>query len=246
MGARYNIGGLFGAAVDFKPRNWAAFDRSDYFCSQLVAAAYSSAGAALHLSLEQTPGNLADMVNRFNLPANFSPRLTSLGALFDQGYHQSVRDGKECINLDLTEREQQYLVNVISTRLNRNGGTSVQLHRLTVDSTCTVLAHFTVTREGVGNFEVTYSISGNTDANINIVAPKNSRDIGADVESGMRLARRHLQQKYFAAPATPVVAAQSAGQVGPVQTWLAQASSQAPVSDARHFAAVDAVFAANV
>jgi hypothetical protein len=254
VGAKYNVGGLIGAAVKYKPHNFAYFDRADYFCSQLVAAAFSSAGAALHTSLEQTPGNLADMVNRFNLPANFSPRLTSLGALFDQGYHQSVRDGKDCINLDLTSREQQNLVNALTTRLNRNGGNfSVRLNRLTADNTGTVLAHLTVTRPGMGDFEIYYRISGDSSANTDIVAPKPSKEfdralshIRDAVEAGMRAVNRQLHQQYFSGQAASEVAMQTAGDVGAGQTSLALAIHQTSVrDDAQHVAAVDAVFAAS-
>jgi hypothetical protein len=254
VGARYNVGGLLGGAVNFKPHNFTSFDRADYFCSQLVAAAYSSAGAALHSSLEQTPGNLADMVNRFNLPANFSPRLTSLGALFDQGYHRSVFDGREAVNLDLTEREQQNLGNALTTRLNRNGGNfSVRLNRLTADNTGTVLAHLTVTRPGMGDFEIYYRISGDSSANTDIVAPKPSKEfdralshIRDAVESGMRAANRQIHQQYFTGPAASEVAMQTAGDVGAGQTTLALAVHQASVrDDANHVAAVDAVFAAS-
>ncbi len=236
VGARYNVGGLIGGAVDFKPSNYHAFDRSDYFCSQLVAAAYSSAGAALHLSLEQTPGNLADMINRINIPQSFLPKLTALGALYDGGFHQSVREGRECLNLDLTAPEQQYLVNALSTRLNRNGGNySVQLERLTADSTGKVLAEFTVTRPGMGNFKVTYNISGGTDANINVTSPRPSKEfdhanshIGESLKRVMMTMRRTFQLKYFGDRA-------SAPQIAGV--------FEAGHDNARHVAAVDAVFA---
>lgn len=256
VGARYNIGGLVGAAVDFKPRNFASFDRGDYFCSQLVAAAYSSAGSALHMSLEQTPGNLADMVNRFNLPANFSPRLTSLGALFDQGFHRSALDGREAVTLDLSEREQQYLVNVISTRLNKDGGNfSVQLHRMTVDNTGNMRAHFTVTRAGIGSYEVTYSYAGEKSdlsesdkTKISIRAPRNGNesDIYEGVVRGMLGARLNLHRQYFSGQTALQVASQTAGRVSAQHAGLAQVGQQSSDrDDARYAAAVDAVFAAS-
>jgi hypothetical protein len=245
VGAKYNVGGLVGAAVNFKPANADAFNRADYFCSQLVAAAYSSAGARLHFSLEQTPGNLADMVNR---------KLTPLGALYDKGYHRSVREGRECVNLDLTDRERQFVVDFLRTRLNRNGGNySVRLNRLTVDSTKKVLANLTVTRPGVGDFAVDYSISGGDSyAKLHIVPPKPSPEfarmeshIGDSVEGGMFLVRNRIYPKYFGAAATPAAAPQTAGRLDGGRAGQAQAGPQAPVGDdARHYHAVDAVFAA--
>jgi hypothetical protein len=253
VGAKYNVGGLAGAAVNFKPHNWLAFDRKDYFCSQLVAAAHSSAQAPLDLSLEQTPGNLADMVNRIDVRAIAYPKLTVLGALYDAGYHRSVSEGRECVNLDLTAGEQRYLVDALSARLNRDGGNySVQLNRLTVDSARTVLAHFTVTRPGMGNFEVYYRIKGgDTSANIEIVASRPSPEfvrteshIGAAVERVMMSARGQLHHKYFGSQGTLAVAPQGAGRLDAGDDTLAQTGTQATVSgDARHFAAVDAVFA---
>jgi cell wall-associated NlpC family hydrolase len=136
VGKPYNIATLPFALGKRKPDNANSFNRDSYYCSQLVAAAYSSAGARLDATLEHSPGELAGMVKS---------KLTAVGALYDKGYHRSVREGRDCVNLDVTGREQNYVVDLLSTRLNRNGGNySVRLNRLTVDSTHNVLAHLTV------------------------------------------------------------------------------------------------------
>jgi hypothetical protein len=86
VGTPYNVGGLFGNTIKFKPNNHKEYNRVDYFCSQLVAAAHSSAGAPLHKSLELNPGELANMVKS---------ELTALGCLYDRSYHRAVREGQE-------------------------------------------------------------------------------------------------------------------------------------------------------
>jgi hypothetical protein len=245
VGKPYDLVGVAGGVFRLKPNNASDYKRTAYYCSQLVTAAYSSAGARLHASLEHSPGELADMVNG---------KLTAVGALYDRGYHRSVREGRDCVNLDLTDRERQLVVDLLSTRLNRNGGNySVRLNRLTVDSTHNVLAHLTVTRPGVGDFEVYYSISGGDRiANLRIVPPKPSPEfarieshIGEGVERGMLSARAQLHHKYFGAPATPAAAPQAAGRLDGGRAGQAQAGPQASVGDdARHYHAVDAVFAA--
>src|SRR5262249_27448512 len=63
VGKPYSVGGVIGQGLHLKPNNAGEFDRKDYYCSQLVAAAYSSAGARLDATLEHSPGELAGMVN---------------------------------------------------------------------------------------------------------------------------------------------------------------------------------------
>jgi hypothetical protein len=219
--AKYNTLGVIGAALQIKPLNYMNYERNNYFCSQLVAASYASAGACLDTSLDLTPGQLADMVNRGNFPQNFSPRLSSLGALYDAGFHRSVREGRDVVNLDLTDRGQQLLVDIISKRLNQRGDIySVRVDRLTLDSTNLIRADLTVHARGFGDFKVTYSSDG-SNINIKVTSPsksqevENMRSIIEDrVASGMPSVRTKLSYQYADRLAPRAVAPMSTGPVG--------------------------------
>jgi hypothetical protein len=113
VGKGYNYIGLAGHLVEFKAPNAGQFNLERYYCSQLVAAAYSYAGARLHsFSLDLAPGELADLANS---------KLTAIGALYDKGYHQWVREGREVVNLDVTDREQKFVEGSFRERF---GGTT--------------------------------------------------------------------------------------------------------------------------
>jgi hypothetical protein len=200
-----------------------------------VTAAYSSAGARLHASLEHSPGELADMVNG---------KLTSLGALYDKGFHRSVREGWECVNLDVTDRERTSVEDAF--RKEFGGSFSYRLNRLTVDSTGNVLGHLTMTNSS-GDWEIeirgrSYRIHGPRGYD-----PSSAFYAGLDscLRSGQGSLREGIYLKYFGAPATPLAASQTADQFDGARARQAEAAPQAPVSDdARYNDAVAAVFAA--
>src|SRR4029078_12438087 len=71
-----------------KEFNLNKFDRPNYYCSQLVAAAYASAGIALYSNtIDLTPGELAAVPGRH--------QWQTVGALFDLDYHHAVRDNRD-------------------------------------------------------------------------------------------------------------------------------------------------------
>ncbi|MCE9568094.1 MAG: hypothetical protein K8U57_39330 [Planctomycetes bacterium] len=224
--AKYNGLGVIGAFLQTKPLNYTQFERNNYFCSQLVAAAYSAAKAPLDKSLDLTPRNLSEMVNRINLPTNLSPQLTTVGALYDAGFHRSVREGREVINLDLTTREQQLFVDLMTRQINQQGGnSSVRLDRLTLDSSKKLLADFTVTRQGVGDFTVSCRYEGDK-LEIKIGSPKSSPDgvlienrISAGVEGGMLKIRNRLVIAYADSLTPRTVAPQTTSPVGEAQPF---------------------------
>jgi cell wall-associated NlpC family hydrolase len=212
VGKPYNYGGVLENGLTIKHLNADYPHRNNYYCSQLVAAAYSSAGARLDReTLDLSPGELAGKVNG---------KLTALGALYDKGYHRSVREGRECVNLDVTDRERQF---VESSFKQLGGGFSYRLNRLTVDSTGNVLGHLTVKASG-GDIDVYFGSSGFTTRFVG----QNGAYFGsfADVlKERLGSLYKEMSHKYFGAPANPAAAPQAAGRHTAVDAVFAAAGA---------------------
>jgi cell wall-associated NlpC family hydrolase len=243
VGKPYSVGGVIGQGLNLKPNNAGEFDRKDYYCSQLVAAAYSSAGARLDGTLEHSPGELAGMVNG---------KLTALGAVYDKGYHRSVREGRDCVNLDVTDREQDYVRNLFASQFKKQFGPGYifQMHRLTVDSTGQVRGYFTLEYTGYWKGDI---ITEPGDP-CRIVSPTRGRRYiyREQIKQCLNTLRDEICRKYFPRQLTDsprhnavdaVFAAAGAGQAGQAgRTPDATGPAWGPVG-VRH-KAVDAVFAA--
>src|SRR5262249_14381416 len=91
VGKKYDGFGAFSvgmettANTDHRSLNVNQYDRDSYYCSQLVAAAYSYAGVPLPPKpLEIQPAELAS-----GFAGNLRPLGTPLGALYERFYHRS-------------------------------------------------------------------------------------------------------------------------------------------------------------
>ena len=85
---KYNYNGAVTVTQNNKPVNglinWAGdnHERSDYYCSQLVACAFKSVGKKLTTTIEQDPTDLADLVK--------GKKAEAVGCLYDRGVYNGV------------------------------------------------------------------------------------------------------------------------------------------------------------
>jgi hypothetical protein len=143
----YNLAGLLPQVLGFKDSNASQFHRKDYYCSQLAAAAHASVNASPDgVSLDLSPGELANKVGS---------KFIAVGAVYDEGYHRSAREGRDCVNLDITGEHQQFLHDSYRFRIGASFR-GIQVDRLTVDSTGKVNALFKV-HESSRSYEVSFN-----------------------------------------------------------------------------------------
>lgn len=148
VGKPYNFVGLAPQLLKEKSMNLDQFHRDNYFCSQLVAAAYRSGDARIHhYSIDLSPGDLAARVG--------DGVYTAVGAVYDGGYHQSVREGRDVVNLDVTGRgHQPFLHDAYQERVGTDFR-GLRVERLTVDSSGMVRAYLIVqVREVSKQYEI--------------------------------------------------------------------------------------------
>lgn len=148
VGKPYNFGGLVPQLLKEKFMNLDQFHRDNYFCSQLVAAAYRAGDARIHhYSIDLSPGDLAARVG--------DGVYTAVGAIYDGGYHRSVREGRDVVNLDVTDRDlRPFLEDAYRERVGTDFR-GLRVERLTVDSSGMVRAFFVVqVREVSKQYEI--------------------------------------------------------------------------------------------
>src|SRR5262249_24580219 len=179
-----------------------------------------------------SPGELAAMVNS---------KRTCPGALYDKKYHREVREGREERNL--MDRERKLVEDLFRKQFGETW--EYQLYRLTVDSTGVVEGHFWLSdrRGGITSpFEHQLTFQGpNHQLHFAGKFPPGD-DLKAEFGRFLKSLREAIYHKYFGAPAA---APQTTHQLDGAPARQAEAGPQAPVSDdARHYHAVDAVFAA--
>jgi hypothetical protein len=106
-GKPYNFPGLIAGAWTTKLiHNADDVHLSSYYCSQLVTAAYSYAGAKLHVfSIDLSPAELASRMNN---------KLSAVGSVYDRNFHRSVREGRDGGNQDLTDSQQKFVSQVVA------------------------------------------------------------------------------------------------------------------------------------
>lgn len=148
VGKPYNFVGLAPQLLKMKSINIDQFQRENYFCSQLVAAAYRSADVRIHhYSIDLSPGDLAARAG--------DGVYSAVGAIYDGGYHRSVREGRDVVNVDVTGGGYQPLLHDAYRDRVGTEFRGLRVERLTVDSSGMVRAYLIVqVREVSKQYEI--------------------------------------------------------------------------------------------
>jgi hypothetical protein len=179
VGKLYNLEGVLAAGTGYRGTQAGAFHRDNYYCSQLVTAAYSYAGARLDPdTLDLSPGHLA---------ARVKDMLTAVGAVYDKVDHRAVREGRDCVNLDLTDRERDFVADSFSKKF---GNTHIAVQRLTLDSNGNFRGHLKVIFNNSVWMDITFE---NRDIRIDSTV----KGYEYSVDQWLQGLRSELSKKYF-------------------------------------------------